>query len=100
MENIIFVAGFFLFELLLMPIVYVVCLINIIISTKGIFTTLYYIFKWILFGILYLVYILILDVANLLNILSKMNGCKEETAQTESENEKRVKENNTIECFN
>lgn len=76
-----------MFELALAPIVYVVCFINIIISTKGMFTTLYFIFKWFYLGPLHLIVILLYDVFNLVNILRKLKGCQNVSEVNEQQKE-------------
>jgi len=77
MENIIFVIFFVAFEICLMPLVWFICFCNIIYSTPGMFTTFYNLAKWIVLGTLYLTYILLKDVLNLLKILAMHRGCRE-----------------------
>jgi hypothetical protein len=77
LENIIFVFFFMMFELLLMPILYIKCLFNIAITTRGMFTTVFNIFVWITLGFMFLFLILFMDTWALLRILSMHNGCKE-----------------------
>ena len=92
MENIIFVFAFFLFELMLVPLLYLVCMFNIIYSTNGMFTTVYNIIKWLLLGFLYLAFILMKDVWYLLRILSMHEGCKKANEKEEKSSEKEKKE--------
>lgn len=76
-ENLVMVIAFFLFELLLSPLIYFKTLYNVIYSSNGLFTTVFSIFRWIIMGPLYLLWILFNDVKNLLNILRMHDGCKE-----------------------
>ena len=77
LENIILVISFIMFELCLLPIVYVCCLFNIGLTTKGLFTTVFNIFVWCFAGFLILLCILFMDTCTLLKILSMHNGCIE-----------------------
>ena len=75
-ENIIFVGFFIIQEILLIPFVYVLVFMNIIYSTKGLFTTVFRMLVWILFGhIFFLTFILAYDVWSLLQILAMHRGC-------------------------
>jgi len=102
MENILFVSAFLVFELCLGPFVWIGCMINIIYCTNGMFTTVYNTFKWCLLGLLYLAFILIKDVYNLLKILCMHRGCREAKNLSsgidldEVERKKLLK----IDCFN
>lgn len=104
LENMFFVLGFSILELFMLPVVYIKCLVNIIISTRGIFTTIFYIFQWFFLGILYLVGILLTDVYNLLKILSMHRGCIDtlgkDSKQKLSEDEEKQMIMERIECFN
>jgi len=97
-ENIIFVTFFTIFEVLLIPLIYVICFINIVYSTKGLFTTVFNIIKWLSSGFIYLFCMLCNDVWNLIKILAKHRGCKQEIVI--DEDEIKQKTSMTIECFN
>jgi NADH:ubiquinone oxidoreductase subunit 4 (subunit M) len=77
LENIIGVSFFIIFELCLLPIVFCVCLVNIGINTRGLFTTVFNLFIWCSAGLIILLNILCMDTFVLLKILSMHNGCKE-----------------------
>ena len=77
LENIIFVSFFVMYEMLLLPIVFVLCLFNIGITTTGMFTTFFNLVVWCFAGILVLLCILFMDTFTLLKILSMHNGCIE-----------------------
>jgi len=76
-ENVIFVFFFMCFELFMMPILYCKCLVNISVTTKGMFTTVFNMFVWITLGFLFLFLILFMDTWALLRILAMHNGCQE-----------------------
>lgn len=75
LENVIVITFFMLFELLLMTFVYLITFFNIIYSTPGLFTTAAYIIFWTLFGVFYLIYLLLKDTYMLIWILSCHKGC-------------------------
>jgi hypothetical protein len=78
LENVIFLAAFFILELCLVIPVYVK---NIVIipwasSTIGIFTPVVNLAVWITCGIPISLYILVNDVVNLFKILRMVEGCR------------------------
>jgi hypothetical protein len=75
-ENLLFLAAFLAFELLLSPFIYIVIMINIMYSTRGMFTTMYNVLYWILFGVFYMLIILMKEVYNLFLILAIYEGCR------------------------
>lgn len=70
LENLIGVLFFIIFELILIPIVFLKTNFNIMYSTHGLFTTVFNLLKWLIFGMFYLFFILTNDVFMLLKILS------------------------------
>lgn len=64
-ENFLFLTAFLAFELLLSPFIYIVIMINIVYSTRGMFTTMYNVLYWIIFGVFYMLVILMKEVYNL-----------------------------------
>jgi hypothetical protein len=76
-ENLIGVLFFMIFEIILIPIVFLKTIFNIIYSTSGLFTTVFNVLKWLIFGIFYLFAILSYDVFMLIKILTMHRGCKE-----------------------
>lgn len=88
MENLIFLAIFGLFEILLSPMVFIVSYFNIIYSTGGPFSTVYNLFKWTAFGPVYLTYILLKDLWNMIYILSMLDGCKDYLERQKDKREK------------
>ena len=76
LENFFGVFFFLIFELILIPLVYIKTIFNVMYSTSGLFTTVFNVMTWITFGIFYLIIIMIRDVYYLLFILYMHNGCK------------------------
>jgi len=70
LENVLGIIFFMFFEISLMIFVYLITLFNIIYSTPGLFTTAFNCIKWILFGIFYLIYLLLKDTYMLMWIMS------------------------------
>lgn len=88
LENIVGVLFFTIFELILIPIVFLKTIVNIMYSTHGLFTTVFNLLKWYAFGLFYLTLILTWDVYMLLKILWMHKGCKyyiEESKKDEEE---------------
>lgn len=77
LENLIVIPFFMMFEIALMVFVYLITFFNIIYSTPGLFTTAFYIIKWMIFGIFYLIYLLFYDTYMLMWIFSCHRGCLE-----------------------
>lgn len=77
LENLFGVCFFIIFELILIPFVYLKTIFNVMYSTSGLFTTVFNVIKWIAFGPVYLINITIMDVYYLMFILSMHNGCKQ-----------------------
>jgi hypothetical protein len=69
LENLIGVFFFTIFELVLIPIVYLKTIFNVMYSTNGFFTTVFNVIKWLIFGFVYLIVILTWDVSMLVKIL-------------------------------
>jgi len=76
-ENLFFLTGFVLFELVLSPFVYVLTFFNILYSTNGPFTTVFNVLQWLTFGPIYLFSLLVRDFWFLIVILSYHGGCRE-----------------------
>lgn len=96
-ENLIFMAFFLVYEMLLMPILYFQITFNIGYSTKGMFTTVFNLFCWCCVGILYMPGLLFSDAACLCNILSMHEGCIEYQAKAENNTDKLSKTEGQIE---
>jgi hypothetical protein len=101
-ENFIFVIFFIAFEICLMPFVWFICFCNIIYSTPGMFTTFFNLIKWCILGILYMTFILLKDVWNLLKILAMHRGCKEYVGLDKSLSPEEILKKNDlkINCYN
>mmetsp|Transcript_13250 Transcript_13250/g.20715 ORF Transcript_13250/g.20715 Transcript_13250/m.20715 type:complete len:277 (+) Transcript_13250:3073-3903(+) len=100
-ENIIFVSGFIGFELMVAPMIYVITFFNLIYSTSGLFETVYNIFYWGIFGIAYLLILLLRDVYYLLLILYHLDGCKAALPQSAKDiEEEGMPEDKQIEVYN
>mgnify|MGYP001211067929 CR=1 FL=1 len=85
------------------PFVYVLVFMNLIYSTKGLFTTVYRMIVWLLFGhVFFLTLILILDVGSLLKILAMHRGCIYASGAEKVVDKKQLaKEQQLLElCFN
>jgi hypothetical protein len=76
LENIIFVFIFFIYELSLVPLVYVKNFVIIIWASMGLFTTIFNAMFWIVGGIPLSIYIALRDVVYFIRILSMTNGCR------------------------
>jgi hypothetical protein len=85
-ENIVFIGFFLLFEIFILPLVYFMTYYNIIYSTLGLFTTIFNVIKWLLFGFLYLTYLVLFDVWVLIFILGLNRGCREVNPNLEKDN--------------
>jgi hypothetical protein len=70
LENVIGIIFFMLFQIFLLPFVYLLTFFNIIYSTHGLFTTAFNVIKWAIFGILYLIHLLLKDTGMLIWILA------------------------------
>ena len=78
LENLVLIFLFIMFEIMLMPLVFIKTYYNIMYSTPGPFSTVFNLMRWTGFGIVYMAFMLIKDVYNLLRILSMVEGCKKE----------------------
>ena len=73
-ENIFYVLRLAIFELLLVPFVYIKMLFIIPWSTIGLFTSIGYAAIWLVIGIFLTIFIALRDVVNFLLLLSKLEG--------------------------
>jgi hypothetical protein len=76
-ENIMGMLGFLVFEICLLPLVYVMTYFNIAYSCNSPLQLLKHLSTWTLLGFFFLIHILANDVHTLFIILSKYRGCKE-----------------------
>lgn len=76
LENIFFIASFFTFEAVILPIAYIKVWINIVRNSMGILNTILNCVVWALIGIFMMFYLLLRDVSYLAKILSYHNGCR------------------------
>jgi hypothetical protein len=70
-ENLCFLFGFLMFELMLVPIAYIKVWINIILNSLGVLKTIGNCFMWLLFGIPMMIFLLFRDIAYLIMILCR-----------------------------
>lgn len=100
-ENILYIAGFIMFEVFLSPFVFLKSIYTIVYSTNGMFTTAFNIFKWVVFGILYLFFILCTDVVILLDILRMHDGCRAYKDQFDiDQDDDEINDDRKLELFN
>lgn len=69
-ENIFFIMGFIMYELVMMPIAYIKIWINIIKGSMGALRTILNCIVWALIGLIMMVFLLFRDIAYLIKILS------------------------------
>ena len=70
-ENLCFIIGFFIIEMVLAPIVYVKIWLNIILNSLGALKLLGNCFMWLIFGIPMIFFLILRDVAYLIMILCR-----------------------------
>jgi len=75
-ENIIALAFFLLFELLLSLAVYPLTFFNILYSVQGLFSNLFYLLTWTLIGPLVLLFLIVKDLYNLVDLMKMHEGSK------------------------
>jgi len=85
LENIIYVTCFFAFEIVLIPFVYIKMLVVIPWATMGLFTSIFYECFWFIGGIVILIFMAFRDLYHFLLILSMHNGCRENQAVGDEE---------------
>lgn len=78
LENIVFLAIFLVYELVLVIPVYLKNIFIIFWASPYLFTKLVYAATWVFFGPFFEVYIVLLDCFQLFKLYSKINGCKAE----------------------
>lgn len=76
LENIFFIACYFGFEAIIMPVAYVKVWINIVRNSMGVLNTILNCLIWLFIGIFAMLYLLLRDVCYLIKILSYHNGCR------------------------
>ena len=76
LENIVFLLLFIVVEIVLSPFVYIKNIANVIYSSYGLFTTIFYTIIWIFFGVGYILFMAFYDLYSLFNILTMLEGCR------------------------
>ena len=76
LENIFWIAVFFVFEIALTPIVYLVNFYTIIWSTSGTFLPMIYCGMWVVSGPFFCIFIVFRDIGFFTSILAMHDGCK------------------------
>lgn len=76
LENIIMVFLFFLYEFLLLPFVYGKIFWNLMFSSQGLFTVIFYCLIWIFAGFFFTFGLLLRDIFYVLKILAMHQGCR------------------------
>lgn len=76
LENCIFLVFFIIIETLLVFPVYLKNIFQIGWASMGLFTTVYYVARWVFTGLFITMYIGLKDVLNLINILRMHEGCR------------------------
>jgi len=77
MENIFYLLIFLVFEVVLIPFVYLKMLVVIPWATLGLFTSIFYEIFWFIGGIVLLIFMALRDVYHFMWILSMHDGCLE-----------------------
>jgi hypothetical protein len=75
-ENIFMVIVFFIYELCLLPFSYLLTFYNLVVTSHGTYKLILNWFRWAIFGLLYLNFIIAKDIFYLFRILSMYRGCK------------------------
>ena len=86
-ENLVYVTLFMIYELLLIPLVYLKLIPLIPWATLGLFTSIFYAVFWFLGGLFISLFLAMRDVAYFLLILSMHNGCRENEPDDDEEDE-------------
>ena len=99
-ENMFYIGVFVVFELALLPFIYLLTFINLILQSNspgqiGLFTVL-----WLFFGIFVLIFILFRDVGNLCWILYQHDGCKAQMDQKSDEEDEEMPLEKQMSVFN
>lgn len=76
LENLILGLIFFIYEILISPIVYGRILLNLVACNQGLFTVISYVLTWIFFGAILTFIIVLKDIRNLFKILKMHEGCR------------------------
>eukprot|EP00347_Sterkiella_histriomuscorum_P022855 403336899 len=76
-ENVIFVFIFLIYEICLIPAVYIKTFINIVSCSVGLFTIMFQLSYWFFSGIFFSFFLIFRDIYYLLKILSMHQGCRQ-----------------------
>lgn len=76
LDNIVILALFLIFEIILIPFVYLKNILTVVVNTAGLFTTIFYTVRWIFLGPFYALFILFRDFINFFKILTMLRGCR------------------------
>ena len=76
LENFVAVIFFFLYEVLIIPIVWCKIFWSIITTTQGLFTTIFYTITWIFTGLIFTFTLIIRDIYFLFKIFAMHQGCR------------------------
>ena len=99
-ENVIFLAVFAVFELALIPFVYLKNIMIIAWASMGLFTTLFYVAGWIIAGPFFCLFIAARDVVNLARIYAMQNGCKAAFGIKDELAEEDIDDGKELEAYN
>jgi hypothetical protein len=81
LENLLFIAAFTIFELLMVIPVWIKNIAQIAWASKGLFITVFNTAIWIFAGLFITFYILVTDVVNLFKLLKDLQGCRSDNNQ-------------------
>lgn len=76
LDNIVILGLFLLFEILLIPFVYIKNILTVVVNTSGLFTTIFYTARWIFLGPFYSLFLLLRDFIYFFKILTMLRGCR------------------------